>query len=139
MPDKPDGKNYLISHAPFSHSQGFFSSFMHGEYIRATYDQHDLVLDQITREAIDQVQHIANDKKNSLNVTLSRGDLLLTNNHITYYSRNAFADKPNVPSRHLMRIWLSTYNNRPLAQTYSDLYGTKRLTAGAFRGGFEQT
>jgi len=136
-PDMPDGKNHPILHAPFSECQGYFSSFMLGSYIRTTYERRGLDLDPMVLDAIDKVQEISNNDNNAIQFKLSQGDILFTNNHITYHSRNAFEDTLDQPPRHLMRIWLSTFNNRPLSSSYNHLYGANRLAAGSMRGGFE--
>ena len=63
------------------------------------------------------------------------GDLQLINNHVLYHSRTAFEDYDEPDRRrHLLRLWLSVPNSRPLAPALAPIYGEGR--PGAVRGGF---
>lgn len=137
-PSKPDGNNHLIMHQPFTSEQGFFSSFLLGSYILATYHGIGMPLPDLVAEAIDAVQVIASREENTVAFKMRPGDIMLMNNHVTYHSRNAFEDDSKAEPRHLMRTWISTYDNRPLAASMAGLYGEDRLAAGSIRGGFEK-
>jgi hypothetical protein len=64
------------------------------------------------------------------------GDILLLNNWITYHRREAFVDHEDISlRRHLLRIWLSVPNSRPLDPRFADNYGA--VEAGAIRGGMK--
>jgi len=66
---------------------------------------------------------------------LEPGDLVLLNNHVTYHARTEYRDHPEPErKRHLLRLWLSVPNSRPLPEGWSALFHDRR--AGAVRGGF---
>ncbi len=63
------------------------------------------------------------------------GDLQLINNHIGLHARTAFEDWPEEDRRrHLLRMWISVPNSRPLSPQLGRIYRDQR--AGAVRGGF---
>ena len=65
------------------------------------------------------------------------GDMVFMNNWVTLHKRSAFEDWPELDRRrHILRIWLSMPNSRPLDPMYVDNYGT--VAAGALRGGMKQ-
>jgi len=57
------------------------------------------------------------------------------NNHVMYHSRTAFEDfeEPD-RKRHLIRMWLSVHNSRPLSDSMHVIYKDPR--PGAVRGVF---
>jgi hypothetical protein len=62
------------------------------------------------------------------------GDILLLNNWVTLHRRSAFEDHQELERRrHLLRIWLSVPNSRPLDPAFEANYGA--TAAGAIRGG----
>jgi hypothetical protein len=63
------------------------------------------------------------------------GDIQLLNNHVTLHARTRYEDF-NEPDkkRHLLRMWLSMPNTRPLSPSLGQIYKDRR--AGAVRGGF---
>jgi hypothetical protein len=63
------------------------------------------------------------------------GDLQLINNHTGLHARTAFEDHAEDDrKRHLLRMWLSVPNSRPLSPLLGRIYRDQR--AGAVRGGF---
>jgi hypothetical protein len=63
------------------------------------------------------------------------GDLQLVNNHTCFHARTAFEDWPEPERcRHLLRMWLSVPNSRPLSALMATIYQDQR--PGAVRGGF---
>ncbi len=66
---------------------------------------------------------------------LAPGDLEVLNNHVAMHARTEFKDNPAPDSnRHLLRLWLSMPNSRPLSPEMGFIYRDQR--AGAVRGGF---
>ena len=62
------------------------------------------------------------------------GEILLLNNWVTFHRRAAFEDYSEAERRrHILRIWLSVPNSRPLDPHFKDNYGATE--AGAIRGG----
>lgn len=138
VPSKKDGKNHLITHKIFSEQDGYFASFLLGSYILATYKGMGLDLDPKVADAIDAIQEIAADPQFCLQFKLKPGDILLVNNHLTYHSRYAFEDLDGDMPRHLLRSWVSLYDNQPLNECYKDLYGADNLSEKSIRGGFSK-
>jgi len=92
----------------------------------------DLTAEQI--EALDLVQTLAEDPERHLRFRLGRGDILFLNNWVTLHRRTAFVDaEPEELRRHILRVWLSVPNSRPLDPLFEDNYGA--VGAGEVRGG----
>ena len=61
-------------------------------------------------------------------------DILFLNNWTTLHRRTAFEDfKETEKKRHLLRIWLSMPNSRPLNESFRANFGS--VEAGSLRGG----
>ena len=72
-----------------------------------------------------------------LGVLEQPGDILFLNNWVTFHRRSEFEDHEEpARKRHLLRIWLSVPNSRPLNPMYRDNYGATE--AGAIRGGMRE-
>jgi hypothetical protein len=64
------------------------------------------------------------------------GDLQFCNNHVAMHARTAFEDFAEPERRrHLLRLWLSVPNSRPLSPLMGHIY--KDRSSGAVRGGFQ--
>ncbi len=119
----------------FSFCKGFFAC----SYLRVLIDRAYAMegLPNMTEEqvrALDCLEELASDP--SLHVTFRQqpGDLLFLNNWVTLHRRNEFEDHPDPPRRrHILRIWLSVPNSRPIDPLFADSYGATE--AGAIRGG----
>ena len=86
------------------------------------------------RAALDLLESIASEPDMHARFRLERGDVLLVNNWEHLHRRAAFEDheQPHL-RRHLLRLWLSTPNSRPLAPAYAAHFGA--TGAGQLRGG----
>ena len=63
------------------------------------------------------------------------GDMQFMNNHVMYHSRTEFEDDDDADKkRHLIRLWLSVPNSRPLNESMNAIYRDRR--PGVVRGGF---
>ncbi len=88
---------------------------------------------QIEAQAL--VSELTNSEEFNFSMMFQPGDLQLVNNHICFHSRTAFEDWPEEDrKRHLLRMWLSMPNSRPLSPQMATIYQDQR--AGAVRGGF---
>jgi hypothetical protein len=86
-------------------------------------------------EAMDLFDELAASADFHLAMMFEPGDLQFINNHVLYHSRTAFEDYDEPDrKRHLLRLWLSVQNSRPLARGLAAIYGDGR--PGALRGGF---
>jgi len=86
-------------------------------------------------EALDMLDAVANDERFHVTYDFKPGDLQLVNNHVCLHARTAFEDYPERDRRrHLLRMWLSVPNSRPLSPALRTIYRDQR--PGAVRGGF---
>jgi hypothetical protein len=86
--------------------------------------------------ALDIIQTLAETDEFRFDMVLERGDMQFVNNHVLIHARTHFEDDDNPErKRHLLRLWLSVPNARPLCEGLRDAYkSTQRNTV---RGGFK--
>lgn len=89
-------------------------------------------LTAIQKSALVAFTNLCRDPELVYTLTLKPGDLLLVNNHIVLHGRNQYHD--NADPRHLLRLWLSVSNSRPLDPIHANWFGSSE--AGAIRGGY---
>jgi len=119
----------------FSFCDGHFA----GSFLRVLIDRADAdpacpSLSKEQREALDFLEETA--ERDDLRVRFRQepGDVLFLNNWVTFHRRTAFEDWPELERRrHLLRVWLSTPNSRPLDEAFKTNYGS--VEAGSIRGG----
>jgi alpha-ketoglutarate-dependent taurine dioxygenase len=86
------------------------------------------------REALDFLEEVAEDRALHVRIRQQPGDILLMNNWVTFHRRTEFEDYPEPErKRHILRVWLSVPNSRPIDSLFQDNYGA--TGAGAIRGG----
>ena len=92
----------------------------------------------IQREALDAVERVANQPGIHAGIRQQPGDMLFMNNWVTLHRRSEFEDYPEAErKRHILRVWISPPNNRPIDPLFMDNYGA--VDAGTVRGGMTQT
>lgn len=73
------------------------------------------------REALDLLNEVMQDEELILEFDLQPGDLLVASNHVVLHGRTAYADEQNSDrQRHMLRLWLTIPNGRPLPPHYAD-------------------
>ena len=87
-------------------------------------------------EALELLKSIPEEPGMALEFFLQPGDTLIASNHVALHGRTAFADEPsNAPPRHMLRLWLTIPNGRPLPPHYADTrefcYTWQRRVAGS--------
>lgn len=86
-------------------------------------------------EAMDLVDRLAASREFHFSMMFEPGDLQLLNNHVTLHARTRYEDYGEPERmRHLLRMWLSVPNSRPLSPLLGKIYRDQR--PGAVRGGF---
>ncbi len=120
----------------FTQHEGHFSC----RYIRGQIKNGQRFADapRLTAEqvaALDALDAVAADPEFHFLTDFQPGDLQFCNNHVVMHARTAFEDHPEPERRrHLLRMWLSVPNSRPLSPLLGRIY--KDRTPGAVRGGF---
>lgn len=119
----------------FSFCEGHFAC----SYLRVLIDR-AYAMDELPdmtdqqRDALDMIEQIAAEPAMHITFRQEPGDLLLLNNWVTLHRRESFVDHEDPQQRrHILRIWLSMPNSRPLDPLFADNYGA--TAAGAIRGG----
>ncbi|QDU10453.1 TauD/TfdA family dioxygenase [Gimesia aquarii] len=121
----------------FSVHEGHFAASFLRVLIDRAYASPDLPeMSQAQQDALSQLETLAESPE--LNVTFQQeaGDLLFLNNWVIFHRRDEFedADEDSL-KRHLLRVWLSVPNSRPLDPLFADNYGNTK--AGSIRGGMQ--
>jgi len=119
----------------FSFQDGYFACCLLRVLIERAHshaDLPDLTDEQIA--ALDLVETLADETRHKVVFRQERGDLIWLNNWLVLHKRQAFTDWPELEKRrHILRLWLSTPNSRPLDPLFADNFGD--VGAGAIRGG----
>jgi hypothetical protein len=121
----------------FSFCEGHFAA----NFLRVLIDRADAdpALPDLTeqqREALDYLEAVAAEPAMHVTFLQQPGDMLLLNNWVTLHRRTAFDDHADpARRRHILRVWLSMPNSRPLDPMFAGNYGDTR--AGAIRGGMQ--
>jgi hypothetical protein len=85
-------------------------------------------------EAMDLVDHLANDNDIRLDMDFQPGDIQFLHNHQILHARTPYQDWPKPErKRHLLRLWLSAHQGRDLPTGFAERYGT--VEKGKVRGG----
>ena len=121
----------------FSHAKGHFAcSYLRVLIDRADQDANCPDLSKLQKDAIDYLDEVCERPELQLRFTMQRGDILLLNNWTLLHRRTEFEDYPDLSKRrHLLRIWLSMPNSRPLDRSFLENFGS--ISAGAVRGGMK--
>jgi hypothetical protein len=120
----------------FSVQDGYLSCRYIGEVLRSTPKKNPSLppLTEKQIEAMKLFDELLNGKEFPLWKPFEPGDWQMVNNHIVMHARTEFDDYPEVErKRHLLRMWLSVPNSRPLSPLMRPVYRDQR--AGAVRGG----
>jgi hypothetical protein len=84
-------------------------------------------------EALDMLAELAGDPELRLDMNFMPGDIQFLHNHTILHARTGYEDWPETErKRHLLRLWLSPPNARPLPPVFAECYGD--ITVGN-RGG----
>jgi hypothetical protein len=86
-------------------------------------------------EAMDYFDSLSASPEFHLSFMFEAGDIQFLNNHVCLHSRTSYTDWPEPDRyRHLLRMWLSVPNSRPLVESMGTIYQDQ--SPGAVRGGF---
>jgi hypothetical protein len=121
----------------FSQKEGFFAcSYLRVLIDRADQDEHCPSLSQIQLEAINYLDQVCERSELQTTFMMKRGEILFLNNWTRLHRRTAFTDHSEISMRrHLLRVWLSMPNSRPLDDSFQENFGS--TLAGSIRGGMQ--
>ena len=131
-----EGEPPVYEQPIFGIEQGQFASRYIRTHIFSAQRHHGVpTMSDAQREALALIDRLADDPAFCLDMMLEPGDLVFLNSHVTYHSRTEFEDHDEPErKRHLLRMWLSVPNSRPLPEGWRTIY--RDLAPGAVRGGF---
>jgi hypothetical protein len=133
--EPPGEKPWYLQTVYSQHDGHFACRFIYGQIRNAQRFPDAPRLTDAQSEGMAMIETLANDPAFHFAMLFVPGDLQLVNNHVLYHARTAFEDHPEADRhRHLLRMWLSVPNSRPLAPGFSTIYQDRR--PGAVRGGF---
>jgi Taurine catabolism dioxygenase TauD, TfdA family len=85
--------------------------------------------------AMDLLDQLASDPSLRLDMILEPGDMQFLHNHQILHARTAYEDHVEPErKRHLLRLWLSPPNGRPLPEVFAERYGSVNVGR---RGGIQ--
>ena len=118
----------------FSWYEGLLSTIYQRQYIDSAQRFAEAFrLTPLHVEALDCFDALANDAELNFLMRLEPGDMQFVHNHTLLHDRTAFEDWGDpLRRRHLLRLWLSAPEARPLAAEWAQRYGSVKPGA---RGG----
>jgi len=130
----PEGKKPFFDIPVFNDHKGYLSVIYARRYIqsgqRFAEARH---LTDLDIEALDYFDSLANDPELRLDMEFRPGDIQLLHNHTILHDRTAYIDWDEPErKRHLLRLWISPPDARPLPDVYAERYGN---TTPGDRGG----
>jgi len=119
----------------FSFTDGHFACCLLRVLIERAHASPELPdLTPLQIEALDYLAELADSPEMHVSFMQQPGDILFLNNWVTLHRRSEFEDfTEEERKRHILRIWLSVPNSRPLDPLFLDNYGA--VGAGELRGG----
>ena len=118
----PEGKKPWFEMPVFNFHEGFLTTNYQGRYIRTAQRFEELPrFTEAQEEALALVTALADELR--LDMEFRPGDMQFLHNHVTLHSRTDYEDHPDPERRrHLLRLWLSTPDGRPLPACYAERY-----------------
>jgi hypothetical protein len=110
----------------FTWHAGLMSTIYQRQYIDSAQRFDDAMrLTPLHVEALDCFDALANDARLNFLMRLEAGDMQFVHNHTLLHDRTAFEDWAEPKrKRHLLRLWLSSPEARPLPEVWAQRYGT---------------
>lgn len=118
----PEGKKPYFQMPVFNFFQGFLTVNYQGRYIRTAQRFEELPrFTETQEEALAMITALA--KELRMDIGFEPGDMQFLHNHVMLHSRTEYEDYPEMDRRrHLLRLWLSTPEGRPLPDCYAERY-----------------
>ena len=118
---RPDGARCQVLPIYTRHGS-HLSILLKPEYIHSAQRFDDVPrLTDAQREALELFHEVTQEPGMALEFDLRPGDVLLASNHTVMHGRTEFEDSPEPENRrHMLRLWLTIPNGRPLPSHYAD-------------------
>jgi len=125
----PEGMLPYLLIPVFSFYEGFLTTFYQRQYIDSAQRFPDAPrLTPLHVEALDMFDNLANDPKLYLSMELEPGDMQFVYNHALLHDRTGFQDwEEPAQKRHLLRLWLSIPDDRPLPEIFASRFGSVEI------------
>ena len=121
----------------YSEKNGKISSYFLRQYLESSKRFEGVVITDKQRAALDIVDKYANDEKLYMRMTFEPGDIQVIYNHTLFHDRMSYEDfEDENKKRHLLRLWISAFNDRELSEKYEDRWGSIKI--GQRGGVFDQ-
>lgn len=122
----PAGENPWFEIPVFSWLDGYLTCLYHRLYIESSARFNEApTLTPEHREVLDRFDALANDPSVHLKMRLQPGDMQFVYNHHLLHDRTEFQDWDNpAQKRHMLRLWLSMADDRPLPESFRQRYGS---------------
>ncbi|HUR40154.1 MAG TPA: TauD/TfdA family dioxygenase [Verrucomicrobiae bacterium] len=129
---KGEGGVRAFAIPPCRYWRGELRTFWQSDYYRTvTRHAHVPKPSALEQELLDSYDAIANSDAFHLDMDLAPGDVQLISNHTILHARTAFEDWPEPERRrHLLRLWISIPERKPLAERLVTL-GSLAAVAGS--------
>ena len=125
----PEGMQPFFSIPVFSWDHECLTVMYQRQYIDSAQRFDDAM--RLTPEhiqALDLFDELANNPDLNMSMQLEPGDLQFVYNHGLLHDRTGFEDWPDVEDRrHLLRLWLSAPNDRPLPAIFRERFGSIQI------------
>ena len=124
--DEAPGQKPYFEIPVFTWHAQMMSTIYQRQYIDSAQRFEDAMrLTPLHVEALDCFDALANDSKLNFLMRLEPGDMQFVHNHTLLHDRTAFDDWPEAGrQRHLLRLWLSSPQARPLPAIWAERYGS---------------
>ena len=112
---RPDGARCQVLPI-YTRHEGHLNILLKPEYIYSAQRFDDVPrLTDAQREALELFHQVTQEPGMALEFDLQPGDMLLASNHTIMHGRTEFEDSPEPSNRrHMLRLWLTIPNGRPL-------------------------
>ncbi len=122
----PEGEKPYFEIPVFNWYAGHLSGIYQRQYIESA--QRFIDAPRLTArhiEALDLFDELANDPELNLQMRLKPGDIQFVHNHSLLHDRTGFVDwQDPEQKRHLLRLWLSVDDDRPLPDCFKQRFGS---------------
>ena len=108
----------------YTYENGFLNVLLKRAYIDSAQRFDEVPrLTQAQIEALEMLRDVMEEPGMALEFDLEPGDVLIASNHVTLHGRTAYTDSGGSTEgagRHMLRLWLTIPNGRPLPAHYAD-------------------